>query len=184
MYDPASPANFADLPSADLILITDTHRDHVDPVSVAAIGTPYIQILVPPDVVKTLSAARSISNREITQWDGWIIEAVPIYDKRRGPAPDSLHGENGRGNGYLLNYRSTTFYISGDTEVTPEMRSLKNIDVAFICMNPLAMSPEEAADAVKSFHPKIIYPFDYRGADPGIFARALEGTGIEVRLLD
>jgi hypothetical protein len=85
--DPARPANFADLPSADLILITDTHRDHFDPISVAAVGTPYTQILAPPDVVKTLSAARSISNGEITQWDGWIIEAVPIYDKRRGPRP-------------------------------------------------------------------------------------------------
>src|ERR1700730_369996 len=85
--DPARPANFADLSSADLILITDTHRDHFDPISVAAVGTPYTQILAPPDVVKTLSAARSISIGEITQWNVWIIEAVPIYDKRRAPRP-------------------------------------------------------------------------------------------------
>jgi hypothetical protein len=46
------------------------------------------------------------------------------------------------------------------------------------------VSPGEAAEAVKAFHPNIVYPYDYRGADPGVFARALEDTGIEVRLLD
>ena len=92
--DPARPANFAELPSADLILITDTPRDHFDPVSVAAVGTPYTQILAPPDVLKTLTAARPISNGEITQWGGWIIETIPICDKRRGPAPSMPQLQN------------------------------------------------------------------------------------------
>jgi L-ascorbate metabolism protein UlaG (beta-lactamase superfamily) len=65
------------------------------------------------------------------------------------------------------------------------MLTLKNIDVAFICMNmPYTMTPEEAADAVKAFHPKIVIPYHYQGSDPQVFAKALEGTGIEVRLLD
>ena len=65
------------------------------------------------------------------------------------------------------------------------MSALKNIDVAFICMNmPYTMTPEEAAVAVKSFHPKVVIPYHYRGSDPAVFQKALEGSGIEVRLLD
>jgi hypothetical protein len=46
------------------------------------------------------------------------------------------------------------------------------------------MTPEAAAEAVKAFHPKVVYPYHYRGSDTKIFAQALEGTGIDVRLRD
>ena len=84
----------------------------------------------------------------------------------------------------LLNYRSTTFYISGDTRATPELDSLEKIDVAFVSMNPRTMSPEGAAAFVLAFRPRIVYPYGYRGSDPGVLARALKSSGIEVRLLD
>jgi L-ascorbate metabolism protein UlaG (beta-lactamase superfamily) len=45
-------------------------------------------------------------------------------------------------------------------------------------------SNEEAAAAVKSFKPKIVYPYHYKGQDPAAFKKALDGSGIEVRLLD
>src|ERR1700722_5822579 len=65
------------------------------------------------------------------------------------------------------------------------MRALKNIDVAFICMNlPYTMPPDEAADAVKAFHPKIVLPYHYRGSDLSVFKNALAGTGIEARILE
>ncbi|MGH9613005.1 MAG: MBL fold metallo-hydrolase, partial [Bryobacteraceae bacterium] len=91
--------------------------------------------------------------------------------------------DKGRGDGYVLTYGGKRFYIAGDTEGTPEMRALKNIDVAFIPMNlPYTMPPEEAAEAVKAFHPKIVYPYHYRGSDLSVFQKALEGSGIEVRI--
>ena len=64
------------------------------------------------------------------------------------------------------------------------MKNLKDIDIAFVCMNlPYTMPPEEAADAVKAFHPKVAVPYHYRNADLGVFQKALEGSGIEVKLL-
>jgi len=91
----------------------------------------------------------------------------------------------GRGNGYVLTYGGKRFYFAGDTEGTPEMRALKNIDVAFIPMNlPYTMSPAEAANAVKAFKPKVVIPYHYRGQETQKFADALKGSGIEVRLLD
>jgi L-ascorbate metabolism protein UlaG (beta-lactamase superfamily) len=101
----------------------------------------------------------------------------------RGPSAGKFFHDKGRGNGYVLAYGGKRFYFSGDTEGIPEVLALKNIDVAFVCMNlPYTMTPEEAAAAVKSFHPAIVYPYHYRGSDLNAFSAGLAGTGIEVRL--
>jgi L-ascorbate metabolism protein UlaG (beta-lactamase superfamily) len=183
--DPAKPANLAGRPKADLILITDIHQDHMDPNSIATLSQVSTEILAAPAVVATVKAAKPIANGETRNWQGWTIQAIPAYNLKRGPSPGKLFHDKGRGNGYVLTYGGVRFYFSGDTEGIPEMRALKNIDVAFVCMNlPYTMPPDEAADAVKAFHPKIVIPYHYRGSDLSVFQKQLEGTGIEVRLLD
>ncbi len=80
-----------------------------------------------------------------------------MYNLTRGPEPGKLFHPKGRGNGYVLAYGGKRFYFSGDTEGTPAMKALKNIDVAFVCMNlPYTMPPDEAAQAVRAFRPKIV----------------------------
>ncbi len=183
--DPAKPTKLDGLPKADLILITDIHGDHMDPASIAQISKAGTDTLAPPAVVVTVKTAKPIANGETKTWQGWTIEASPAYNIVRGPAPGKLFHDKGRGNGYVLTYGGVRFYFSGDTEGIPEMRALKNIDVAFVCMNlPYTMPPEEAADAVKAFHPKIVIPYHYHGSDLAVFKKGLEGTGIEVRILD
>jgi L-ascorbate metabolism protein UlaG (beta-lactamase superfamily) len=185
VVDPAKPAVFTGLPQADLILITDIHADHMDPALIATVSKAGTEIIAPPAVVKTVTTASPLSNGETKTWSGWTIEAIPMYNLTRGPEAGKFYHDKGRGNGYVLTYGGTRIYLSGDTENIPEMRALKNIDVAFICMNlPYTMTPEEAADAVKAFHPKVAIPYHYRGSDPSIFKKALEGTGIDVRLLE
>src|SRR3981189_3404964 len=185
VVDPAKPAVFSGLPQADLILITDIHGDHLDPSLIAAESKPGKEIIAPPAVVKTVTTASPISNGEKKTWGAWTIEAIPMYNLTRGPAAGKLFHDKGRGNGYVLTYGGKRFYFSGDTENIPEMRALKNIDVAFICMNlPYTMTPDEAADAVKAFPPKLVILYHYRGSDLTVFQKRLEGTGIEVRLLD
>jgi L-ascorbate metabolism protein UlaG (beta-lactamase superfamily) len=183
--DPAKPAKLSGLPKADLILITDIHGDHMDPASIKEVSKAETEILAPPAVVQTVTAAKPLGNGETKNWQGWTIDAVPAYNLKRGPAPGKLFHDKGRGNGYVLTYGGKRLYFSGDTEGVPEMRALKNIDVAFVCMNlPYTMPPDEAADAVKTFHPKIVIPYHYRGSDLSVFTKGLEGTGIEVRLLE
>jgi len=183
--DPAKPAKLSGLPKADLILITDIHGDHMDSDSIKEVSKAGTEILAPPAVVQTVTAAKPMGNGETKNWQGWTIDAVPAYNLKRGPAPGKLFHDKGRGNGYVLTYGGKRFYFSGDTEGVPEMRALKNIDVAFVCMNlPYTMPPDEAVDAVKAFHPKIVIPYHYRGSDLSVFKKGLEGTGIEVRLLD
>jgi len=183
--DPAKPAKVSSLPKADFILITDIHGDHMDPDVIKQVSQAGTEIMAPPAVVKTVSIAKPIANGETKSWEGWTIEAIPAYNLKRGPEPGKLFHDRGRGNGYVLTYGGKRFYFSGDTEGIAEMRALKNIDVAFVCMNlPYTMPPEEAAEAVKAFHPKLVIPYHYKGSDLAVFQKGLEGSGIEVRLLD
>jgi L-ascorbate metabolism protein UlaG (beta-lactamase superfamily) len=183
--DPAKPAKLSGLPKADLILITDIHGDHMDPEAIKEISNANTNIFAPPAVVQTVTSAQPLANGETKSWQGLTIAAIPAYNIKRGPEAGKLFHDKGRGNGYVLTYGGKRFYFSGDTEGVPEMRALKNIDVAFVCMNlPYTMPPEEAAVAVKAFHPKIVIPYHYRGSDLSVFQKALEGSGIEVRLLE
>ena len=183
--DPAKPAKFDGLPKADLVLLTDIHGDHMDAAALASVSKTGTVVWAPEAVAKTITTATVIANGDSKTWNGFTIEAVPMYNEKRGPAPGKLFHDKGRGNGYVVTYGGKRFYISGDTEGVAEMRALKNIDVALICMNlPYTMPPEEAAEAVKAFHPAIVIPYHYRGSDLAVFEKGLEGSGIEVRKLE
>jgi L-ascorbate metabolism protein UlaG (beta-lactamase superfamily) len=125
--------------------------------------------------------------------DGVSIQAVAAYNLQRGPAAGQRFHDKGRGNAYLLTLGGKRILFTGDTECTPEIKALTNVDVAFVTMNlPYTMPPTEAADCVKAFKPKIVYPYHYfqQGLTPANknqtdFVAAMKGTtGIEVRALN
>ena len=91
---------------------------------------------------------------------GFSIEATPAYNwvhKRESGAPFHPKGED---NGYIITFGDKHIYVAGDTENTQEMKALKGIDAAFIPMNlPYTMDSAMAADAVKAFKPKLVYPY-------------------------
>jgi L-ascorbate metabolism protein UlaG (beta-lactamase superfamily) len=175
----------------DLILITDIHGDHLNAETLNAIKTDKAIIVAPQAVADQLpenlkGKAVVLANGKSTTQLGIPISAVPMYNLPE--APDSRHTK-GRGNGYVLNLGGKHVYISGDTEDIPEMRSLKNIDVAFVCMNlPYTMDINQASSAVLEFKPKIVYPFHYRGqgglADVEAFKKLVSkgDASIDVRL--
>ena len=112
------------------------------------------------------------------------ISAVAMYNL---PGDESVRHQKGDGNGYVIQFGDRSVYVSGDTEDTPEMRSLENIDIAFVCMNlPYTMDIERAARAVTEFQPDIVYPYHHRGQDIEAFKRLVDaaGTDVEVRLKD
>jgi L-ascorbate metabolism protein UlaG (beta-lactamase superfamily) len=188
--DPCKPTNFAGMPQADLILITHEHGDHVDMdgSSIKTLSKDGTVVIATATVGKFIPQASVMANGENKKWDKFTIEAVPAYNLMRGPAAGKFFHPQGQGNGYVISYGGKRIYFSGDTESIPEMRALKNIDAAFICMNlPYTMTPEEAAEAVKAFKPKVVIPYHYRANPPtdvSAFQKALQGTGIEVRLLE
>lgn len=157
----------------------------MDPADIAALSNSRTQIVAPAAVQQTVADAKVLRNGETMSWHKWKITAVPMYNIHHLMPSGEPYHPKGRGNGYVLNYGGKNFYFAGDTEGTPEMRALRDIDVAFIPMNlPYTMTPDEAADAVKRLKPKIAIPYHYRGQDIQRFADDLKDTGIEVRLLD
>ena len=182
--DPVAQANFGSLPAPTLVLVTDIHGDHLDPATIAKLKGASTKIVAPSAAAAKLEGAIVIANGEKKEVDGISIEAVPMYNLQRGPSAGQVYHDKGRGNGYVLTLGGKRIYIAGDTECTPEMKALKNIDVAFLPMNlPYTMTPAEAADCVKAFKPAIVYPYHYRGQDLQQFAAALKDTpGVEVRI--
>lgn len=182
---------FAALGAPDIILITDIHGDHLNIETLKGLKTSTTKWVVPQAVADQLPKDLAkdvtvIGNGEQIEMLGIPIEALPMYNLPE--SPDSRHTK-GRGNGYILNLGGKHVYLSGDTEDIAEMRALKNIDIAFVCMNlPYTMDINQAASAVLEFKPKIIYPYHYRGqgglADVDGFKKLVnEGNAeIEVRL--
>lgn len=175
----------------DLILITDIHYDHMDPKTLDSIKKESTLFIVPKAVAEKLSSQDKVKlvilkNGDQTQQLGIGITALPMYNLPE--KPDAFHTK-GRGNGYVLHIGNKKLYISGDTQDIPEMRSLKNIDIAFVCMNlPYTMDINHAASAVLAFKPKIVYPYHYRGqsglSDVNAFKQMVDAgkQPIEVRL--
>ena len=189
--DPVGTQFFAGLPKADLILITHDHSDHMDPKAIAMIRKPDTIFVVPATVKKTITEAQVVMSNDQSRTVnlGSVavpIEAVPMYNLVRKRPNGQAYHPKGEGNGYILTLGGKRIYFSGDTECTPELKALRNIDIAFLSMNlPYTMPVEEAAACVKVFRPKIVYPYHYRGQNTQVFADALKGEpGITVRLRD
>lgn len=189
--DPVGGADsFAGKPAADLVLVTDVHGDHADAPTLKAVqGTA---TLVTPQAVATKIGAdfapTILANGETKTIAGFTITAVPMYNL----TSDRLKfHEKGRGNGYIIEKDGYRVYISGDTEDIPEMRALKNIDLAFVCMNlPYTMVVEQATSAVLEFKPKEVIPYHYRGSEGKLDTNKFKSLvnaadkNIEVRLLN
>ncbi len=163
-YDSAKV--FEGLKTPNLILITDIHGDHLNQKTLDDLDSKNVKFIVPQAVADKISKSYHdrliiLNNGEETVQLGIKIKAIPMYNL---PEDDASKHIRGRGNGYILNFAGTKVYVSGDTEDIKEMRDLKKIDIAFVCMNlPYTMDINQAASAVLDFKPKIVYPYHYRG---------------------
>lgn len=159
---------YASMPDPDIILLTDIHGDHLSTSTLALVIASSTDVVAPQAVADLLSEeildqTTVLSNGSSTSLQGFVIEAVPMYNL---PESDDSRHVRGRGNGYVVEREGTRVYIAGDTSDTPEMRGLEDIDIAFVPMNPpFTMSVESAADAVLEFAPRTVYPYHYRGQD-------------------
>jgi len=182
--DPVSrEADYDEMPKADIILLTHEHGDHLDPKAIKIIRKEGTRLVLTKACASRVSGGLVMKNGDIRTVQGLKIEAVPAYNivhMRSGRTP---YHPRGQGNGYVITFADKRVYVAGDTENTPEMKRLKNIDIAFLPMNvPYTMTPQMVADAAKAFKPKILYPYHYGQTDPQQLVNLLKDEGIEVRI--
>jgi L-ascorbate metabolism protein UlaG (beta-lactamase superfamily) len=165
--DPFSKlADYSSLPDADIILITHHHGDHFDPKAINEIITDNTVVVLTKLVAEKFNGGTIMVNDDVKTFEGIQIEAVPAYNlvhMRDNGEPFHVKGEC---NGYVITFADKKVYVAGDTENVPEMKSLEEINIAFLPMNlPYTMTPEMVADAAKAFKPKVLYPYHYGETD-------------------
>ncbi len=175
----AREADYTKLPKADLILITHEHGDHLDAKAIDTIKKDGTKILLTKTCAAQIPGGIVMKNGDANSVDGLKIEAVPAYNLD----PATRFHPKGNGNGYVITFGDKKVYVAGDTENIPEMKNLKDIDIAFLPMNlPYTMSPEMVAEAAKVIKPKILYPYHFGQTDTKIIVELLKDSGIEVRI--
>jgi L-ascorbate metabolism protein UlaG (beta-lactamase superfamily) len=178
-----SSGSYTNLPKADLILVTHEHGDHLDAGLINDLRKESTRMLCNASSAKTVTWAQAMKPGDMVKVGNYTIEAVYAYNIMNERAPGQPFHAKGEGNGYIITVGDKRIYVAGDTENTPEMKALKNIDVAFLPMNlPYTMTPEMVADAAKAFKPAILYPYHYGNTKTDEIVSLLKGTGIDVRI--
>jgi L-ascorbate metabolism protein UlaG (beta-lactamase superfamily) len=178
-----SSGNYDFLPKADLILVTHEHSDHLDVKLIEDLKKNGTLLFCNQNTNLKVPWAMAMKAEDRQEINNIIIEAVPAYNIVNESTPGHPFHPKGAGIGYILIIGGKRFYIAGDTENTPEMKSLRNIDVAFLPMNlPYTMTPAMVADAALAFKPKILYPYHFGDTDTNELIKLLKDTDITVRI--
>ena len=176
--------DYANMPKADIILITHEHHDHLDPKAIEDVRTENTTLILTQICANQIKGGIIMKNGNEETIDGIKIEAVPAYNIEHMRSPGTPYHPKGDGNGYIITFGDKHVYIAGDTENTPELKAIKNIDVAFLPMNlPYTMTPEMVADACKALKPKILYPYHFGQTDTSQLKELLKDEpDIEIRI--
>ena len=197
--DPWSVSDLSKAKPADLILVTDDVGHHLDVTAIARLRKTGAPVVIAANGLKQVPDGIVMNNGDTKTFGAVRVEAIGAYDIKPG---DPYHPK-GEANGYVITVGGQRIYVVGVTECVPEVKAVKNVDVAFFPLNlPLArMEPNAAIDCISAMKPKVVYPYHYDqewvrpvpagGARPTPTTRglpelvaALTPRKIEVRLAD
>ncbi len=175
-----------ELEKADLILVTHHHKDHCKSATVKRLARADTLIVAPPRCLKELDKrARAICPGEEITFKTARIKATDAYNLPEGSSTRKLH-HKGDGVGYLLMLDGKTIYHAGDTDLIPEMKTLRRVDVALLPIGgKFTMDACEAVQAAVTIKPKVVIPMHHLHTNPEKFKKELNARSkIKVVLLE
>jgi len=176
--------DYSKLPKADLVFITHEHRDHLDVDALKMIRTEKTVVVLTEKCAAQVKGGIVMKNGDLQTVEGIHVEAVPAYNVVHKRDDGNPYHPKGDGNGYVFTFGDKRVYVAADTENIPAMAALKNIDIAFLPMNlPYTMTPEMVSKAVRTFKPKVLYPYHFGETDTSRIVELLKDCPeIEVRI--
>src|SRR3972149_3739774 len=115
---------------ADLIFITHAHYDHWSPKDIKRIWKEETRIIA------VNHCTGSFPNMTITEpnkefsIDGIKVRTIPAYNVK--PERINFHPRKNNWVGYVINIDGKQIYHAGDTDFVPEMKNLKDIQIAML----------------------------------------------------
>ena len=148
---------------ADIIFITHDHYDHYSEEDIAKVRKENSIIVAPVNLAEKLMNIGFnrkniilVEPNNIYNIEQIKIRTIPSYNVGK-----KFHPKENNWVGYILEIESISYYIPGDTDLTPENRKIK-CDVAFVPVGGIyTMNSEEAAELVNEIKPKIAIPIHY-----------------------
>jgi L-ascorbate metabolism protein UlaG (beta-lactamase superfamily) len=178
---------------ADLLLISHEHSDHLSGDDIRRFADASTTIIAPGICEKPLQAfnqeKKFVAPGSKIEVKGVSVEAVPAYNLNKFREPGKVFHPKADGRvGYVVTLDKVRFYHSGDSDATPEMKSL-DVDVAFLPVSgTFVMTAEEASEAAKAMKVQVVIPMHIESivgtrADAERF-RALVGDRPTVQMLE
>ena len=170
--------NYGAMPKADYIFVTHEHGDHFDKEAIRLLQSENTQLVMNKRCADMYGPCAVLGNDQSATLGDIQVEAVPAYNITEGRT--QFHPK-GRDNGYILTLDGLRIYIAGDTEDIPELKDIKDIDIAFMpCNQPYTMTPEQLVRAAKTVKPKILFPYHYGNTNVEPVIDMLKDSGVEV----
>jgi L-ascorbate metabolism protein UlaG (beta-lactamase superfamily) len=144
---------------ADYIFITHDHPDHLSPVDIRKIaGKKTLIICTQASALKLKEfKLKLVKPGDVFTVGAMRCEAVPAYNNSK-----PFHSRKAGNVGYVIDIGGARIYHAGDTDNIPEMKSMKDIDIAMVPVGGFyTMEPKEAAEAIKAIKPKIAIPMHF-----------------------
>jgi len=151
------PWKLRDPKGADLILISHSHHDHLSPEDVGKIQKNDTVIITTRDCAGELSGdVRIVKPGDVVQVGEILVEAGRSYNIGK-----AFHPKENNWLGFVVTVMGKRIYYCGDTDLIPEMESIRADIVIAPVGGTYTMNAEEAALAVNMIGPGVAIPVHY-----------------------